>query len=98
MAPDRPVPLQGPYEVWDAFDDLLGSDCREPDCNVVGDSLFYLQRVSGFEGAMSEEGRSLNSCEVVITRNCTYDLNVRAGTLRARQECGPDFNVEQYQH
>ena len=97
MEPDRPVPLQGPYEVWDAFGDLLGDDCREPDCNVVGDSLFYLQRVSGFDDIVSESGRSLDGCSVIVTRGCTYDVDTRDGVLAARGECGPDFNLDEYE-
>ena len=92
----EPVPLQGPYEAWNAFERALGPDCREPDCNVVGDSLFYLQRVGGFDRILSEEGRSLSECDVIVTRACTYDRDRQAGTLTARSECGPDFNLEHF--
>ena len=95
----EPIPLQAPYEVWDVYArqaPTLGSDCLDPDCHVVGDSLFYLQQVRGFDRVLSEEGRSLSGCDVIVTRACAYDVDMSAETIQARSECGPDFNAEYF--
>ena len=103
--------MQAPYELWprlpQSLREVIGDDCRQPDCNVVGDSLYYIQRASGFDrivqtfpGSLYQRPRtprSLSGCSTIVTRDCTFDLSSEDMTITSRGTCGPDSNAEEYQ-
>ncbi|WP_412063596.1 hypothetical protein [Rubrivirga sp. IMCC45206] len=77
--------------------------CVLPFCNVVGDSLYYIQRVTSFEDLLYDDlsdpeggAESLLECDVVVTRDCVYDVGRLPNRLEAVDTCGPDYNASEY--